>query len=232
MTERDPYRRNPPPTKASGQGDAIVVGSPLAVVGIFVEVLRARFSNGNGPTDWVWNANLNETGIVIESGFASPPNTERGLKPAIFVDKDESVYGKVILGDRAGMNFKNMADYQWTLATVPILIECVAANKGTSAIIGDVVHWTLQCASDPIQAMFSFHDMTPPTLGRTVPYEADKEAWVSPVSFQVQFPVRWSITPIRALLQEVRTRLQLTSSDTNTYLVELASIVSGNLPEQ
>jgi hypothetical protein len=230
MTTNDPSRRNPPPIKGSDQDDIIVVGSPLAVVGIFVEVLRERFTEGNGPTDWPWKPNLNETSIVIESGFASPPNTERGKKPAIFVDKDESVYGKVIIGDRAGMVWRNMADYQWTLATVPVLIECVAAQKGTSAIIGDVVQWTLHCASDPIQAAFSFHDMSPPTLGRTVPYEADKECWLTPVSFQVQYPVRWSIVPIRPLLQEIR--LRINNADANAHFVEIAAYLSGTLPEE
>lgn len=232
MTERDPYRRNPPPTKAPGQSDVIVVGSPLAVVGIFVELLRLRFSDGNGPSDWPWDPNLNDTEIVIESGFASPQNTARGKKPAIFVDKDESVYGKVIIGDRVGIDWKNMGDYQWTLATVPILVECVASQKGTSAILGDVVQWTLHCASDPIQGAFSFHDMSPPTLGRTVPYEADKESWVTPVSFQVQYNVRWSITPIAPLLQELRTRIRSSGADENQYLVEIAAYLSGNLPEQ
>jgi hypothetical protein len=229
----DPYRRNPPPTRGSDQdADVIMVGSPLAVVGVFVETLRARFSAGNGPSDWPWSPNLNDTKIVIESGFASPGNTERGKKPAIFVDKDESVYGKVIIGDRVGINWQNMADYQWTLSTVPIIIECVAAQRGTSAIIGDVVQWTLHCASDPIQAAFAFHDMTPPTLGRTVPYEAEKESWLTPVSFQVQYNVRWSITPIGPLMQEIRTRIRHTGAEANEHLVEVASFGSGNLSEQ
>jgi hypothetical protein len=231
MTTNDPARRNPPPTKASTQGDSIVVGSPLAIVGLFVEILRARFTTPNGPPDWPWDANLNNTSIVIESGFASPGNTERGKKPAIFVDKDESVYAKIVLGDRVGINWTNMADYQWTLSTVPVLIECVAAQKGTSAIIGDIVQWTIHCASDPIQGAYSFHDMTPPTLGRTVPYEADKESWVTPVSFQVQYNVRWSITPVAPLLQEIRAHIRAAGTDATTYFIEVASIVSGNLPE-
>lgn len=231
MTERSPYRRNPPPTKAEAQGDVILVGSPLAVVGIFVELLRARFSDGNGPSDWPWTENLNDTAIVIESGFASPGNTERGKKPAIFIDKDESVYGKVIIGDRVGIDWSSMGDYQWTLATVPIIIECVAADKGPSAIIGDIVQWTIHCASDPIQAAFSFHDMTPPTLGRTVPYEADTESWVTPVSFQVQYPVRWSVTPIAPLLQEIRTRIRHSGAEANEHLVEVASYISGTSTE-
>ncbi|MBU1891245.1 hypothetical protein KJ782_07245 [Patescibacteria group bacterium] len=221
--------KNPPPTKASTQGtptddQRVVVGSPLAIIGIFVEILRARFAAGNGPTDWVWNANLNETAIVIESGFAEG-NTERAKKPAIFVDKDESVYGKVVIGDRAGIIWSDMSDYQWTLSTVPVIVECVASKRGESAIIGDVVQWTLHCASDPIQAFYAFHDMTPPTLGRTTPYEADREAWVTPVSFQVQYPVRWRITPIRTLLQEVQLRVQ--DADATAHYLDIATYKTG-----
>jgi hypothetical protein len=226
--------RNPPPIKAQSQGtptddQRVIVGSPLAIIGIFVEVLRERFKAGNGPNDWVWDANLNETGIVIESAFAEG-NTERGKKPAIFIDKDESVYGKIIIGDRAGIVWKDMSDYQWTLGTVPVLIECVASKRGESAIIGDVVHWTLHCASDPIQATYAFHDMSPPTLGRTVPYEAEKESWTTPVSFHVQYPVRWRITPIRNLIQEIRIRLR--NANATQHYVEIAAYRSGGLPEE
>jgi hypothetical protein len=223
--------RNPPPTQAQDQvkdNSRVVVGSPLAIIGIFVEVLRERFSPGNGPEDWPWDANLNETKIVIESAFAEG-NTERGKKPAIFVDKDESVYAKAIIGDRAGMVWKDMTDFQWTLGTVPVLIECVAGKRGESAIIGDIVHWTLHCASDPIQATYAFHDMSPPTLGRTVPYEADKESWTTPVSFHVQYPVRWRVTPIRNLIQEIRLRLR--NIDATQHYIEIAAYRSGNLPD-
>lgn len=222
--------RNPPPIQAQAQvteTSRVAVGSPLAIIGIFVEVLRERFRPGNGPPDWPWYANLNETKVVIESAFAEG-NTERGKKPAIFVDKDESAYGKVIIGDRAGIVWADMSDYQWTLSTVPVLIECVASRRGESAIIGDIVHWTLHCASDPIQATYSFHDMSPPTLGRTVPYEADKESWTTPVSFHVQYPVRWRVTPIRNLIQEVR--LHLSNADANQHYLEIAAYSSSNLP--
>jgi hypothetical protein len=223
--------RNPPPTQARAQvteSSRVAVGSPLAIIGIFVEVLRERFRPGNGPPDWPWDANLNETKIVIESAFAEG-NTERGKKPAIFVDKDESAYGKVIIGDRVGIVWTDMTDFQWTLSTVPVLIECVASRRGESAIIGDIVHWTLHCASDPIQATYSLHDMSPPTLGRTVPYEADKESWTTPVSFHIQYPVRWRVTPIRNLIQEVRLRLR--NANANQHYVEIAAYQSGYLPD-
>lgn len=193
-------------------------------MGLFVEILRERFTAGNGPDKWQWSADPKDTGILIESGF-SDGNTVRGHRPGLFVDKDESIYGKNIIGDRVAVVWKNMEDYQWTLSTVPIIIECVASRKGESAALGDIVQWTLHCASDPIQAAYSLHDMTPPTLGRTVPYEGDTEAWMSPVSFTVQYPVRWSITPIRALLQQINMRIA--DKDATGHYVDIALYSTG-----
>ena len=222
----------PPPIKSPEQAAQtkpfIVDGSPLAIIGIFVAVLRERFTEGNGPPDYPWFEDSINTKIIIESGFEDN-QTERGKKPAIYIDKDESVYGKPIIGDRAGIVWKDMSDFQWTLSTVPVLIECVASQRGESAVIGDIVHWTLHCASDPIQATYSLHDMSPPTLGRTVPYEADKESWVTPVSFHVQYPVRWRVTPIRNLIQE--TRLRIRNADATQHYVEIAVYSSGLPPE-
>lgn len=213
----------PPPVKAPNQTHRMIVdGSPLAIIGIFVAVLRERFAPGNGLDDYPWYEDQNKASILIESAFEDA-NTSRGSKPAIFVDKDQSVYGKLILGDRAGHTFKNAKDYQWTLSTVPIVIDCVAGRRGESAILGDIVHWSLHASSDAIQGAFALHDMTPPTLGRTVPYEADKESWSTPVSFQVQYNVRWTTVPIAPLLQEIATKIQRAGVTPADYFVDLVT---------
>jgi hypothetical protein len=213
----------PPPVKAPGQTHSMIVdGSPLAIIGIFVAVLRERFTPGNGPTDYEWYDDQNKATVIIESAFEDS-NTERGKKAAIFVDKDQSVYGKLIIGDRAGHTIKDGKDFQWTLSTVPILLDCVAGRKGESAILGDIVQWSLHASSDAIQSTFALHDMTPPTLGRTVPYEADKESWSTPVSFQVQYNVRWTTVPIAPLLQEIAVRIQQAGLTPADYFVDLVT---------
>lgn len=222
--------RVPPPVRVTGQHRMIVDGSPLAIVGIFVAVLRERFAPGNGPEDYPWYMDPNKTGIVIESAFEDNV-TPRGKKPALYVDKDESVYGKSIIGDRAGHRFRDAMDAQWCLSTVPLNIDCVAARKGESAILGDIVQWSLHASSDAIQAAFSLHDMTPPTLGRTIPYEDDDKSWNTPVSFQVQYNVRWTIVPIAPLLQEIALRIHQSGRPATEYLLELATRSSGQLPD-
>lgn len=218
--------------KADAQGDKIIVGSPLALVGIFVAVLRERFMAGNGPPDHVWEEDLEATKIVIESGFSPVGLNERNKRAAIFIDKDESVYGKIIIGDRVGVKWSNMQDVQWTLSTVPIIIECVANRKGESAVLGDIVQWTLHASSDAIQGAFGLHDMSPPTLGRTTPYEADREAFSTPVSFQIQYNMRWNITPVAPLLQEVITKIRKANAENpEEALLAIAQHSTGNLPD-
>jgi len=213
--------RLPPPIKAPDQTHPMIVGgSPLAIIGIFVAVLRERFAPGNGPPDYPWYLDQNKSDILIESAFEEA-NTARGKKPAIFVDKDQSVYGKLVIGDRAGYTLRDSKDFQWTLSTVPIILDCVAGRRGESAIIGDIVQWSIHAASDAIQSTFAFHDMTPPTLGRTVPYEGDKESWSTSVSLQVQYNVRWTTVPIAPLLQEIAMRIQQAGVTPADYFVDL-----------
>jgi hypothetical protein len=220
----------PPPIKAPGQDNQMLVdGSPLAIVGIFVAVLRERFAEGNGIPMYQWDADPNKTKIQIRSAFEDG-HTVRGDKPAIYIDKDETIYGKSVIGDRAGYTFKDSKDFQWCLATVPIIIDCVASRKGESAIIGDVTHWSLHASSDAIQAAFAFHDMSPLRLGRTVPYEDDKEAWTSPISFTVQYNMRWTRVPIAPLLQEIALKIQTAEMSPTDYLLELVTRLK-DLPE-
>lgn len=214
--------RSYPPTRVSGQLQKIVDGSPLAIIGIFISVLRERFSGPDNPDPeaWAWVEDIQQTKLVIESAYCDQ-NTLRNRDPAIFVDKDQSVYGKIAIGDRAAHQIKNSQEVQWTLSTVPILIECIAKERGESAILGDIVHWTLQCASDVIQSSFGLHDMTPATCGRTVPYERNPEAWSTPVTFQVQYNVVWSYVPIAPLLQGIMARIDAAGTTASDYFTQV-----------
>ncbi|MGD9209148.1 MAG: hypothetical protein PVI90_00155 [Desulfobacteraceae bacterium] len=208
----------------------IVDGSPLAIIGIFVAFLRERFTLGNGPPTYNWYEDITKTNIIIESSFEDNITT-RGMKPAIYVDKDQSIYGKNIIGDRAAHRFKDSKDAQWCLSTVPILIDCVSSRKGESAIIGDITQWSIHVASDVIQKVFSLHDMSPPTLGRTIPYEDDQETWTTPISFQVQYNVRWTVIPVAPLLSDISLKIQNSGMSTNDYLLELVVRSNDTLPD-
>ena len=213
-----------PVPRAPGQNATMIVeGSPLALIGIFVAFLRERFTTPNNPPNFLWSDDPNHATVLVESAYDAPGNTKRGKKPAVYVDKDQSVYGKSILGDRAEHNFRNRNEGQWCLSTVPMIIDCVAANKGPSAILGDIVHWTLHASSDLIQAAFGLHDMTSPTMGRTIPYEDDREAWTTPISFTIQYNVRWTLVPIDPLLHEIALKIQQSGASSTDYFVNIVA---------
>ena len=201
----------------------IVEGSPLALLGIFVSVLRERFTDPNNPPNFQWTDDPNLASVIIESAYDAPGNTKRGKKPAIFVDKDKSIYGRSIIGDRAEHNFKNSREGQWCLSTVPMIIECVGTKRGVSAILGDIVHWTLHASSDLIQGAFGLHDMTAPTLGRTLPYESDRESWSTAITFTVQYNVRWRLIPINPILHELAMKISQSGATATDYFVNLVS---------
>jgi len=218
----NPAKKGYPPVRVTGQQRLIVDGSPLAIIGIFVEVLRERFSAANSPNadQWLWLPDINQTKLVIESAFED--NTlVRDKQPAIYVDKDASAYGKVIVGDRVDHNFHNKGDIQWTLSTVPVIIDCNAARRGESAVLADIVQWTLHMTSDVIQATFALHDMSPPTLGRTVPFEMDTDVWNTQVTFQVQYNVVWAYVPVAPLLQSIAARITAAGVNASDYFTEV-----------
>ncbi|MAG64354.1 MAG: hypothetical protein CMK74_00540 [Pseudomonadales bacterium] len=204
----------------------VVDGSPLAVVGIFVSILRERFATG-GVTNYQWKEDVNQTEIAIESSFAESDEV-RNFRPAIFIDKEQTVYGKTIIGDRVEKTLTTRKDVHWCLATIPLIIDCVSSRRGESTILGDVAQWTIHAASDIIQGTFGFHSMSAPQLGRTVPYEADKKAWTSPITFQIQYNVRWSTVPIAPLLQEIALHI---TADTNAHFQSVATTPSSSAPK-
>lgn len=200
------------------QNANVMPGSPLAVIGLFVELIRKRFEADQGLT-WVYNPDIKKTKIAIESGFVE--NTEhRNFRPAIFVDKEDSTIGRTALGDRAGLDQRTTLDVFWGLMSIPITIECVAAKRGESTIIGDIVQFYLHASSDLIQSKFKLHEMTPVTLGKTVPMESDNTAWVTPVTFTIQVPVRWTQEPVQAILRQIELNLQKSGAESATEYFE------------
>lgn len=206
------------PATTGEQNLRIRPGSPLAVVGLFVEVIRMRFQEkfaGTGALPWAWDADIKKTKIAIESAYVE--DTEhRNWKPGVFVDVDGATYGRTVTGDRAGQNLASGREGFFSLDTQPVLIEVKAAKRGECAIIGDLVRVFLQASSDLIQAKFGLHEMTPVTLGRPMPSQQDKDVFIAPVTFTVQIPARWTSKPSAPLLQELILKIARSGADDAT----------------
>lgn len=209
---------------ADGQPINIRPGSRLAVLGVFVSVIRQRFDAAkmDAQFPYGWKANIKETKLAVESAF-NEDKEHKGFRPAIYIDVDDQIMGRVVIGDRVGKNVKQGVEGFWNLSNTPILIECVSAKRAESAILGDLVGTFIHASSDLIQAKFGFHDLTPVTIGRTQPSVRDKNEWTTPVTFVTQYPMRWTNTKTGPLLQELELQIERSGLDDATTFFELVA---------
>jgi hypothetical protein len=218
-----PDPQNLPAPEAS-QPVTIRPGSGLAVVGLFVEIIRKRFPLEAG-LPWVWNPDIKEGGdqaIAIESAY-NEDTAQKNFRAAVYVDRNEQTIGRTVLGDFAGAHLPSGLRAFWALETVPILIECVAAKKAESAILSDIVGIFLHASSDLIQSKFGLHEMTPILRGRTQPYARDKTQYITSISFSTQYNLRWSNKPTGPLIQQIVTEISASDfEDATSYFETIA----------
>lgn len=203
----------------------IYLSTPLTVVGIFVAIIQERFSPET-PSDpalkWNWLPDVKDTEIVIASGFNE--NIEaRNYRPAIWIDRDQTVYGKISVGNRDQIPIHLPTRHQqyYASAETDIIMECTSKDRGESMMVGSVVQDFLQMSAREIQRYFGFRDVSPIVLNRTVPYEKDRALMTSTVQFRVAYEARWASLPIYPVLNAVRVKLA-DSSDPDTYFRDIA----------
>jgi hypothetical protein len=202
------------------------LSTPLTLLGVMVEVVRERFKPEAqiSPTSpWLWNENLKETQIFIESGWNE--NLEgRNVRPGVWVDRDQNIYNKVTLGDRdedpvPWQGGRTEAFYGH--GETDIVIDCTSSKRGESMVVGSMVQDFLHMSSNYIMACFGLRDMSPVILGRTVPFAKDDDLWNSPVQFRAYYEIRWATTPIALALNQIAVRLA-DIRDPEAHFVEIA----------
>lgn len=196
----------------------IAAGSPLAIQGIFIEILRERFREDAG-LGIVWRPDITETDIVIEAAF-NEETESRNTVPGIYIDRLQTVPSKTIVGDRVGVRLPDHLEGFGALTTVVVSIDVVSNDEGESAVLADLVQFTLLTAQDVIQREFGFYDFSHPSLSRTSPYDRDQTKWNTQVQFSVQFWIRWSQVPIAPLLQQIATRIISSGRDASGHFVD------------
>jgi hypothetical protein len=208
----------------------IVAGSPLAIQGVFLEILRERFKEHAGLY-WVWRDDLTLTDIIIEAAFNEHLEA-RNKAPALYVYRLSTVPSKQILGDRAGVSLPSHKEGHGALNTVAMMIECISNDEGESAILADIVQFTLLAGHDAISREFGFYDISHPSLGQTAPVQRDQTKWATPVEFMVQFWIRWEQVPIRPLLQQIAQRLSARGLSADSHFIDttINSIRRGVMP--
>jgi hypothetical protein len=186
----------------SSNHSLILSKSPLDILGLFLTVIRARFTSVPEDFPWEWNESDSQTSVYIEVGAGD----EVGLKdvrPAIYVDRGPVVFPKVVIGDFAGGQLHTGKKAYYTAATGQINIDCVSKNRGESAILGELVQSFVLMSSDLILRTYNLRDVTPVTLGGTEVWEKDDRLFNTRVTSQISYDVKWGISPDSGKIAEI-----------------------------
>ena len=206
--------------KLAAQHKDIRVGSPLALIGLFVSVIRARFQPPNDDTSYIWRSDPvphgDETGdesaprlLYIESGDLTDPEA-RDLKPAVFVTKEDTQLRQVVIGNRSDFDMHTRTERFYMQAVVPMTVNCVSDNRGESMIIGDLVWFHLVSTMNYVRSSFGLNHIAEPVLGATRLFRRSAggtDTWATPISFAVTIEFHWITRPIAPLLKEVAAHL-------------------------
>lgn len=213
-----------------GQQAEVMPGSSLAVTALITEIVRERFRPGN-ELAWTWDENPTpaatedntEDGprkILIEPSFAEN-NETRNYRPAILIDKQETIASKVAIGNFVGQQLNTGLRGFYSIATIPIDITVVSDRNGESAVLADIVWFYLLAGREQIQKTFGMQDMSNPVLGRTLPQDVDKRVWHTHITFTISIGLRWSTLPISPILREIVLRFRASGeTDPDAFLLK------------
>jgi len=196
----------------------IFPGSPIAVLGVFIEALRIRFSQDNSQNcAYYWEPDPtpkdNEEGtiesprkLIIESQYLQYPDA-RDTLPALFVERGALSFNDLSIGHRADHDQRTGQDCYVAQGTMPISVLCVSNARGESMELGALVGFYLLSLRTSLREYFGFQDIRSPIVDGTQVYRRssnDIETWVTPVSTQVTCKYLWIETPIAPKLRELR----------------------------
>lgn len=219
--------------KSDKSGDQVYWGSPLAVIGLFMEVVRARFSAPN-ELPWRWRddprrrdeddgSNEHPFPILIESELMDDPEARSGI-PAIYVGVDDIRYTQIVVGDKYAHHMPTRDLWYHAHESVPVVLNCVSSNRGEAAILGDIVYRHILSGKQLIRETFDIHAIDGPTLGKTQPFRRAAEnpdGWTSPVTFTCTLNVRWHVKPYAPVLQGILLKLSADGRDFTTNAIRI-----------
>jgi len=180
----------------------VLVKSTLDIMGLYLSVLRERFSSPGTQFPWYWDDADHLSKIYIEAGSGDELK-KNDVRPAIYVDRSPIVFAKVALGDFAGSNMRTGLKAFYSTGVGQINIDCVSKNRGESAVLGDLVQGFMLMSSDEILAAHSLRDCTPITLGSTETWSKDNRLFCTRVTSEVTFDVKWATRPAERKIQKI-----------------------------
>lgn len=202
-----------------------LLSTPLTVLGMFIEIVRARFTEDaydDPEVPWTWNEDFDVTEIFIESGFNVNIDA-RTTRPGIWIDRDQNIYIKSNIGrqDQMPVHIRKPIYLYHGFGEVDVIFDCTSPNRGESMVVGSVLQDFLQMSSSVIKGEFGLRDMTDVIMNRTVPFDKDDKLWNTQIQVRAQYEIRWFTAPLAPTFNSVLTKLS-NVEDPTAYFREVA----------
>jgi hypothetical protein len=211
------------PRPANDAGvQTVQLSTPLAVLGMFISVIRERFKEGNfsdPARPWYWTAVPAETGVFIESGWNE--NLEaRTTRPGVWVDCLQNVYRASGVGrsDQVSEILQHTHARHHSFAESDITIDCTARKRGESMLLGSMVQDFIQASTPLIARFYGLRQISDTLLDRTVKFDKDDTLWNSHVSFRAFYEVRWGTIEIPRILHQVIATVTASGDPVESFL--------------
>jgi hypothetical protein len=190
----------------------VTLSTPLVVIGMVAYIIRQRFKLAPMALPvlpWIWNEDLENTGIFIEAGFNKELEA-RTTRPGVWVDQMQNVYTRSSLGhqDQNPIDFKTSREEFHIFGNIDVAIDCTSPNNGESLMLGSIVQDFIQMSTFLIQKWFGMREISEVLLNRTAPFEQDDQLWNTQVQFRLGYETRWAAMQILPLLNQIEMTLK------------------------
>ena len=201
----------------------VAVKSPLALVGVFLQILRERFSESQ-QLQWVYvpgDGGRALSTIHIEAG-GNPETEDLARRPAIFVNRGPITFTQPVIGDQAGAGFEKGIRAFYAMAETNFVFSVESEEAGEAEQIADLLLSTLMMGSYEIVKAFLFRKLGPFAMSSRAKTRQDTELTVISINAGLSYDVRWRTIPIAPILKEVIVKArESTYTDGNEFFSKI-----------
>jgi len=203
--------------------DLVPIKSPLALTGVFLDILRGRFKPEYN-LGWAWypgdEGRANST-VHIEAG-GNRHTEDFSRRPAVYVIRNPINFSQAVIGDRFLNTDKTGDQLFYCIAQTGFTINVEAEESGEAEMIADIVLSTLMMGADEIEHFFLFKKLGPFALSSEIRMREDTEVYMISIQFGLSYECRWATSPVRPLLKESLAKLRDgTYTNNDNYFISI-----------
>ena len=203
--------------------DVIPLKSPLALTGIFLDIMLRRFREDAGLSWVYYPGDEGRVASTITIEAATNPEIESfGKRPGLYIIRNPVTFNQVAIDDLADHNRKTGGKQFYCVAQTGVTFAVESDKSGEAELIADVVASTLLMGSNEIERFFLLRKIGPISISSKAYTRQDTDISRVDIHAGITYDVHWSSTPIAPILKEILVSHTAAAYNSNdAYFVEM-----------